>query len=402
MRVVYYTHPAFLEPALHLARALASVVELHLLLELSPGAWRTGAFDLDPLTLADGLVPADPILATHFPPGVRAFWRAATSAHLVVHHARRAVHPASWRVSHQAAAFIRGLRPQVLHFDNVPRRMLLAPGVVPAVPNVLSLHDPERHSGEQSRWGDLLRSLATHRAGRIVLHNEAQRAAFLARYALPAQRVRVAHLAPYTVLRAWVDPNQPQEERIVLLFGRLAPYKGLELLYEAAARVADRVPGVRFLVAGRPVAGYRPPAGPNLAGGGRVEVMAQYLSNARLAALVRQATVVVCPYTDATQSGVVLAAHALGRAVVATRVGGLSEYVQHGETGLLVPPGDAEALADALCAALTDRPLRQRMEANISRIADGALSWEQTAQQILAVYRDLLRDPDRPRTAVTC
>jgi glycosyltransferase involved in cell wall biosynthesis len=81
---------------------------------------------------------------------------------------------------------------------------------------------------------------------------------------------------------------------------------------------------------------------------GRVQLDDRYLPVEDVARDLAAATVVVLPYRSGTQSGVVPLAYAHGRPVVTTRVGGLEEAVREGETGLLVPPDDAAALADAL------------------------------------------------------
>jgi glycosyltransferase involved in cell wall biosynthesis len=179
---------------------------------------------------------------------------------------------------------------------------------------------------------------------------------------------------------------------IVLFFGRLSPYKGLEVLYEAAPRVAERVPGVRFIVAGRPVHGYEPPVPPSLPNGGRIDVYAQYIPNDAARALFESARLVACPYVDATQSGVILTAYGFGKPVVATTVGGIPEYVRDGETGVLVQPRNATALAAALVTVLTDEQLRRALGGGIEKLADGPLSWSNTAERLISVYKHAASD----------
>ena len=185
----------------------------------------------------------------------------------------------------------------------------------------------------------------------------------------------------------------------VLFFGRLSPYKGLDVLYAAVPRVAAAVPGVRFVVAGRPIPGYEPPTAPRPEAGGHVEAIQDRISNGRLATLLEEATVVACPYRDATQSGVVLTAFAFGRPVVASDVGGLGEYVLPERTGILVPPGDPAALATALVRILVDAPLRKRLAAGIAEEAIGRLSWDRAADEMLAVYDEVVRRSSRRAAA---
>ncbi len=83
-----------------------------------------------------------------------------------------------------------------------------------------------------------------------------------------------------------------------------------------------------------------------------------------MAAYFQKASLVALPYLSASTSGLLTTAYVFGKPVVATRVGALPEYVQEGETGLLVPPADAQRLAEAIVRLLTDDALRAQMSGN--------------------------------------
>jgi glycosyltransferase involved in cell wall biosynthesis len=130
---------------------------------------------------------------------------------------------------------------------------------------------------------------------------------------------------------------------------------------------------------------------PSLPNGARVEVIPGYVPNRQLAELFQRSTLVACPYVDATQSGVVLTAYAFRKPVVASDTGGLPEYVHHGETGLLVPPGDPGALAGAVVKLLQGVPSAASLA---GRIAAGMRSdWATAAQQTLEIYAEGARHP---------
>ena len=136
---------------------------------------------------------------------------------------------------------------------------------------------------------------------------------------------------------------------VALFFGYVRHYKGLDTLLEAWPKVRERRPGATLVVAGE---FYEKPsvyeALAKAAGEGAVRMLNRYIPDDEVEALFRAADVTVLPYRSATQSGVTHVAYALGCPVIATRVGGITETVREGETGLTAPPEDPGALADAV------------------------------------------------------
>ena len=161
---------------------------------------------------------------------------------------------------------------------------------------------------------------------------------------------------------------------------------GIEVLYRAMPQVAEKIPGVRFIIAGRPIPGYSLPEPPLLKGSAKVDVIDEYIPNQLLGKLFMEATVVVCPYIDATQSGVVLTAYAFKRPVVATKIGGLPQYVKHEITGLIVDPNDHHQLAGALIRILENRDIRLKLENGIEDLASNDLNWDNIAKKTVAIY----------------
>lgn len=385
MRVLFYTHPFFLEHALHFAREMSQRCEFHLMLELTPRS-RGSLLATSPTGLPPGLIDADQALTTAFPPNVRSYWSGARSFRLAVYPNPRTVHPATFPTSVRVLQAIDRLEPDVVHLDDGSLRLAMAFPWLPRIA-LMNVHDPISH-GDDANWRiELGRRLVNRRVTRYLLHSEVFRAPFAARTGVPPSRIDVAPLGVYDVMREWSPGPVTRASRTVLFAGRIAPYKGLDVLYAAAPRVAERIGDVRFVVAGQAIDGYRLPQPPALPNGGRIEVIAGHVANDLLARLHAEATVVACPYHDATQSGVVLTAYAFGTPVIATAVGGLPEYVQDGTSGLLVPAGDSDALAEAIVQVLTDEPLRTRLQAGAAATRDGRLGWPRIADLVLESYR---------------
>jgi len=181
--------------------------------------------------------------------------------------------------------------------------------------------------------------------------------------------------------------------KVVGAFGRLAPVKNYPLLLEAARRVLDAEP-VTFVIAGD---------GPERA---RLERLVGRLG---LAEHVYLAGWLPNPYpllaaVDVVASSsivegfglVLLEAMALGKPVVATEVGGVAEIVRHGETGLVSPPGDPVALADAILRLLRDPPLRRALGDRGRERAREEFSLTRMCDQVRGIYLSALktRRPD--------
>jgi len=119
------------------------------------------------------------------------------------------------------------------------------------------------------------------------------------------------------------------------------------------------------------------------AGEGAVRLMDHYLPDDEVEALFKAADVVVLPYRSATQSGVTHVAYALGVPVIITDVGGLGETVRGEETGLVVPPENPEALAEAVLRFFADH-WAPRLRAGVEAV-QRAHSWDVLADEVIAL-----------------
>jgi glycosyltransferase involved in cell wall biosynthesis len=183
---------------------------------------------------------------------------------------------------------------------------------------------------------------------------------------------------------------EPESARI-LFFGRMWAYKGLDIFIDAIDLLDRRGVAHEAIVAGR---------GPEMTRlGARMEAMPTvktinaYISPEDTGQLFQSATVVALPYKDATQSGVLASAYGNFRPVVASATGGIPDVVTDGVNGLLVPPGNAAALADALERVLTSKSLAATLTDGARQTAAGPLNWDRIADGLLPSYRKLAGRP---------
>ncbi len=164
---------------------------------------------------------------------------------------------------------------------------------------------------------------------------------------LPAHRPLEQHLPDQAASRRdfGLDAQQP----VLLFFGFVRPYKGLDVLLDAMFTVQKDLPS-HLLVVGEMWGNeqvYRQRVD-NLGLAQVVTIENRYVPNEELGRYFAAADVVVLPYRSATQSGVVQLAFGFGKPVITTQVGGLAEAVIDNVNGLVVPPGNPDALAEAI------------------------------------------------------
>lgn len=257
------------------------------------------------------------------------------------------------------------------------------------VPVVLEVHDHVPHSGTglHAGWRQRIVQWFRRRATRLIVHGPRMQAELEAMDARVAGRIDVV---PHGVLgRAAVDGDVAgYEPGTFLFFGRIESYKGLQYLLDACDVLRGRARDLRLVVAG--MGGDLELHRARIAANARVELIDRYVSAAEVPGLFRRAMVVVLPYTDATQSGVAALAFAHSRPVIATSVGDVPEVVIDGQTGLMVPPRDANALAGAMERLLADRRLRDSLAAGAASFAKERLSWPRIAGLVDDVYRRAL------------
>jgi glycosyltransferase involved in cell wall biosynthesis len=387
LKVVYYTHTFFLDPALLLARALSKKCELHLFVELTPSNWNSALFDIPRRDmLRNEIIPGETLLDGAFPEGIRAYWRDAASFQFVVHKHTSAFNPQAFLLSNQAARAISKLKPDIIHLDEIFPKFAMGLLSLARIPIVLNIHDPKRHEGEESRRIALAQRIIKPRVAQYVLFNRSLREHFCGAFSISPQKVSTTHLGIYDIYREWAKPDLIGAPFDILFFGRLSPYKGLDVLFSALEIVSREKPSLKAIIAGKPIPGYKIPALPQLSNGGSIQILDRYINNYELADLFQRAKLVACPYVDATQSGVVLTAYAFNKPVVASDIGGLGEYVSE-RTGALTAPGDPSALAEKILAVLSDPAAPIRFQNGIEDARIGELSWDSAADDILKIYQ---------------
>ena len=262
--------------------------------------------------------------------------------------------------------------------------------LLPRAPVVLTAHDllpREPRPGQVAAQRHALR-----RADAVVVHSDYGRGRLVDRLGLTAAKVHVIPHGAFSPPSAAAPRRLPGELAatgdgpVVLFFGLLRPYKGIDTLLRAWRGVDEG----ELWIAGRPMmdlAPLRALAGP------RVSWVTRFVADDELRALFDRADLVVLPYARIErfdQSGVLAMALGYGKPVVLTDVGGFAEVAAAG-AARLVAPGDPEALGEALRELIADAGARARLGEAALAAANGPYSWDRAAHLTLALYERLLR-----------
>lgn len=189
--------------------------------------------------------------------------------------------------------------------------------------------------------------------------------------------------------------NGPRSERRIGLVGRISPWKGQDIFIQAAALVNRRFPNARFFIIGAALFGedqYEQEVR-RLPGQLGIEDIVEFTGfRSDIKRAIAELDLVVHASTKGEPFGqVIIEGMAAGKPVVATNGGGVPEIVEDGRTGILVPMGDVQAMAEAISQILSDPVEARAMGIRArQRVADH-FTLQQTARRVEAVYEEVLR-----------
>ena len=251
--------------------------------------------------------------------------------------------------------FITKINPDYIHLDEFSVRQLFLSRlfILKRRKVILNVHDPKPHSGEFHLPRYIYRKLLFRMIDKYVVFSNYSKS-ILKPQLNDRKKIFVLKLLPYSVYKKFASPSiQANKQDYISFVGRISPYKGVELFVEAIKIVNKVLPKQEFIIAGKPITGYTPDF-LNIKSS-HLKIYNKFLDNQEMASIVSNSKLIVCPYIDATQSGVIMTSYALNCPVLVTNTGGLPEYVSP-KTGIVVKGSTAEAIAEGIIAFLKSYP----------------------------------------------
>jgi len=367
--ILFYTQVCYLDIALEYIRLISQSFHVHVVIELPASMRRSNILDINVNLAAYG-----PIVSYR---DVKHTWNIGYLGKYLEHCAsvHFAVYPSNrfadiFRTSRSLISLFNRLKVDYYHLDDLsPRLLLLIPHLYSVRKKlILNVHDPKQHKGEFELKRYLLKSFFFRFVYKYMVYSDYSKTRLSDIIDGKNKQIVNLKMMPYTVFSDFkpaeyrIDP----EHFLISFIGRISSYKGINVFIEAAKIVNGHYPEQKFMVAGKRVPNYQLEYSVEDLARFNILINEKYLSNSELTGIVLDSSIIVCPYQEATQSGVVMTAHALERPVLVTNCGGLPENIEHGETGLIAGSISAESVAENILYYLNNN-LFKKMEVAIHK-----------------------------------
>jgi len=386
MKVLYYTSPAFLDIAVEIINILKQHVELHVMIELTPGSKISNILEIDSLPKSPIIKSISEIIKKKDFKYLEPYFNGCASANFIIHPNKYGYSFSTIKVSYQLWRFIKRIAPDIIHLEAMSLRSL---GIVPHLFSnkkvFITIHDVIPHSSKRDWKISLPRFLYLNipYSKCYFFYSQFSEAQFEKKYKTSKHRKYTLKMRPYSFYNGFAK-TEILHKNYILFFGSLSPYKGLKILVSAMALVLKEFPNENLVIAGTSKEGNLLNEESLQQNKHCITVLNRYIPSNELTDLIRKSKFVVCPYLDATQSGVLMTSYALNKPVVASSVGAFPEYIEENVTGLLVPANDKLKLADKIMFALKDN-FYETMGENIST-KNKMQSWSDNLDILLKAY----------------
>lgn len=285
---------------------------------------------------------------------------------------------------------IKSICPDIIHVqDSDPWFSLILMKLI-SFPIVVTLHDPKQHLGEEKLWETFRDKRMKKYAKRYIVHGKFLKLQLRDILHTPLSIIDVVPHGNFNLLAKRISFKHHSKFKKILFFGRIWPYKGLEYLIKSEPLIRKHIKDFKIIIAGKgePFERYK-----NLMiKKNSFEIHNRFIKNSEVPKFFADCDIVVLPYIEATQSGVISMAYTFKKAIVATNVGSIPEIVKNGVTGILVKPKDIQALSKAIISLLKNTHLRKKLANNGFKKSQNDLNWNQIASKTFEIYKKCMKN----------
>jgi glycosyltransferase involved in cell wall biosynthesis len=299
-----------------------------------------------------------------------------------------------WHAMRRLADELSRSKPDVIHFQWSPLPVidrLFLRRLRRYAPVILTVHDSRPFNGAAWRLQKLGATSIMSAVDGVIVHTEEARERLVSYGAPPGRLARISHGLLHDVCPVAARPSRASDRVRFLLFGKLKPYKGADLLIEAFRLLPpDMRDRAEVQIVGKPYMDVEPlvRAAQGLESGVRLDL--RFVPDDEMNELLAMADVIVFPYREIDVSGVLMAALRYGRPIIASRIGGFAELLADGRHAVLVPPGDARALSAGMARLCANPAERTAMGAAVAALGEAIPGWDDIARSTADFYRSIL------------
>jgi len=301
---------------------------------------------------------------------------------------------------------LRAFRPDVIHVQWAPLAIVdrwFMPQLRAIAPLVMTVHDSVPYNGSPRSYLQRLSAVAIMGGfDRLIVHTRVAQQR-LAEYQLDANKIRLIPHGPMGVAPVLASesfssapPKQPGGPVEILLFGRIKPYKGADVLIRAAAEMRPEIlRQCKIRIIGKPFMDLEPLEREIREKGlsDYVSLEPRFVAENEVGQLLAATDVIALPYREIDASGVLMSCLSAGVPVVASRIGLFAEMLEDGKHGRLIAVDDHVTLARALEELVVNPDLRARMGAEVKQLRGDMPSWASIATMTVNLYRELTGTP---------
>jgi glycosyltransferase involved in cell wall biosynthesis len=293
-------------------------------------------------------------------------------------------------------------RPDVIHFQWLPLPFVdgaFLPAFARIAPVILTVHDTRPFNDNASSSLQKLGALRVlRRFDRLIVHTDQGRQRLLDHVDSEARIARVDHGLLHESGNSTDTPERttgPDDPVVFLLFGKLKPYKGIDVLIRALAWIQPELrERCRIRIVGQPYMDVAPlqALAETCGVSSLIEFDLRFVPDAEMETMIADSSALIFPYREIEASGVLMAALAKGKPIVASRLGAFAETISSGTHGLLVPPEDERALARAMSRLLEYPTLLGRMTEAVRSLRSAIPTWPAIARTTADIYEMAARE----------
>lgn len=387
MKIAYITYPYFLDSCIERIKHLSTKVDLHVYVIIAP-------YNLNS-TVADFTVEYDKkkmlyelneITTTKNTDKLNPYFKNCKEVKFVMMPKKSL----SLKATRQMSKFKKILKqcsPDIIHLQEPPIIFWSLFWFLRQYPVLMSIHDPQPHTGEHSWRKNFIKKLLFRSVNTFELYSQYSKTQFEEIYNTNA-KIFSTELLPYTIYEALEPmpiglPIEFEKDKVILFYGRISKYKGVEFLLDAFSKLQEKEKNAKLIIAGKSNYNLQIPENCCDSINKNIFILNRYIQTGEVVFLMKNSTVLVCPYVDATQSGIVMTAIPFDIPMIVSNVGALPQQVEKYNCGYVMEDYNVDTLSSLLAKSIYIE--------NRGNKLDYSIEIDETITKILTEYKQLTK-----------